>query len=872
MTIRRALLILPCRRLDDFPTHLTGERASELLAAWTALWHPALIAATGRLPGWHAADEPPDPAGFDGELVLVPGVSRQCLAGDWCDRLAATSPRNPPPVHAVASRRDTITAALTAAAIDPDCVPAAVVGDFLALGYAHLQVELLTRAMHYSSVLDTDRFRTATVAAATAAVAGNYKLAGEELSRAFDLLTDARNHVYSVDIYFVDVTLLAESTLGDALRAKLATGSPTSVLATGELLDQLARQQPASWQELRRAIDAATACPIGGTYHGAVPMRQSPERLLDELERGQQAARRHLERDFEVFAQFSVAFSPLLPEVLKQMGFRGALHATFDGGRLPKADQCKTWWGSGSRSSIEALAKAPLDVAASETWLRLAERIADSIAHDHVATVLLAGWPGAHSEYFDDLCRAARFGPVLGKLVTLEEYFQLTREPDEWTSFHPREYPVRLGPKFGRNPISTQVDDYCRDVLAVYNRTAAGLAASAGLISTDSADADPACSLAIRPWNFAGPQFVCADPLDISNNGPSSGNQQTLLLADVPGCGYATFAAAEKAPFVALAEDRTIRNERLELTVNETTGGIQSLRSHRDRSTRLSQRLVFRDGSNVAETRMIAERIEITRNDALIGQITSHGRLVDADGDILARFTQTVRLARRLTAAIVDVQLEPERLPEGDAWNSYFASRLAWADDAIAFRRGVQWSAQLAARERIESPEWIEIGDGVGTVTCFGLGLPYHRQASATWLDTLLVVEGEERRRFQFALGIDEKHPTHTALALVTAGRPYTMHLPAAPTSPTGWFLDIGAKNVLMTHIEPLAAPRAGIRLRLLETEGRDTRTRLTAFRALTAARTTDFRGNSTGVLSVTDGRVEIDIGPHRWIQVEAEW
>ena len=66
MTIRRASVILPCRGFDDFPTHLTGPAAAELLTAATALWHPALIHATQALPGWHPAEEPPDPAALDG--------------------------------------------------------------------------------------------------------------------------------------------------------------------------------------------------------------------------------------------------------------------------------------------------------------------------------------------------------------------------------------------------------------------------------------------------------------------------------------------------------------------------------------------------------------------------------------------------------------------------------------------------------------------------------------------------------------------------------------------------------------------------------------------------------------------------------------
>jgi alpha-mannosidase len=828
-----------------------------------------LIATTGLLPGWHPADEPPDPTKLDGELVLLPSAGRKRLASDWCERFRASSGQNPPLVEAVASREATLAAALDAVSFDRDLVPRESAADFLALGYAHLQVELLTRAMRYTSVLDTDQFADATVAAASAALVGNRDLMHTELARAFDLLTDARNHVYAVDFYIVDLTLCAASTLGEPLRTKLASGSPTSVLLTGEMLEQMAEIHPGSLAELRRAIAAGTACVIGGDFHGGPCTWLPPEAVLNELIWGQERARKHLEREFEVFGQFAGAFTPQLPEVLKGIGFRGALHAAFDGTRLPKADQCKTWWGPNG-AAIQALATTPLDVAQPETWLRLAERIGDTIARDHVATILLAGWPGAACEYYDDLCRAARFGPVLGKLVTLDEYFRVSREPDEWTTFHPREYPFRLGVEGVGDAVEKYRGLSCEDV----HRVAGGLAAAAGLDGAppqrNNQPSSERC-VVINPLTVAFPQIFGFEPINFDD---SARRVPGILLPEVPACGYATLASAAHPVQVALAEGRTLRNERLLVTVSETTGGIQSLRTHGDRSTRVSQRLVFRqpghdDGH---ETRMVADQIEINLNDTLVGQITSNGRLLDRSGHVLARFRQAVRVARGLPVAIVDVQLEVERPPEGDAWTNYIASRIAWADDAIAVRRGVQWMARETSCERIESPEWVEIDDGIGTVTCFALGLPFHRRAGSTWLDSLLLVAGTKRSRFQFALGIDEKYPTQTALGLVTGGRPYTIELPDAPSSPTGWFLHIAAPNVVPTHIEPLATPQSGIRLRLLETAGRDTRSALAAFRPFQAARTTDFRGQSTGVLSMANGRAGFEIGAYRWIQIEAEW
>ncbi len=337
--------------------------------------------------------------------------------------------------------------------------------------------------------------------------------------------------------------------------------------------------------------------------------------------------------------------------------------------------------------------------------------------------------------------------------------------------------------------------------------------------------------------------------------------------------GTALLPRAEMTP-VALAEKLTLRNERLELTINKKTGGIQSLRLHRDRSTRVSQRLVFRlqRGDEAVESQMAASHVEITRNDPLVGEITSTGRLTDPKGRQLANFTQRVRVVRGIAPIIVEVELEPQHLPEGDLWKSYFASRLAWVDDALSIRRGSDWSAHETTRETIESPEWVEIDDVIGRITCFSLGLPYHRRAAPNWLDTLLIVDGEERRRFQFAIGLDATYPSKIAVGLLTSGRPYIAELPGAQNSPQGWFLHVGAINAIITHVEPMGEPATGVRVRLLEIEGKETRTKLTAFRPFQTANITDFRGNAVEVLSVVDGAAEIELGAYRWLQIEAQW
>jgi alpha-mannosidase len=268
---------------------------------------------------------------------------------------------------------------------------------------------------------------------------------------------------------------------------------------------------------------------------------------------------------------------------------------------------------------------------------------------------------------------------------------------------------------------------------------------------------------------------------------------------------------------------------------------------------------------------MVADKIATTCSNEFVGEILTEGRVLDREGQIITRYTQAVRVLRGLPAAIVSVQLDPVRLPDGDAWNCYFASRLAWSDESVSFRRGVQWMAKESTDGRIISPEWVEISSGETNIVCLSLGLPYHRQAGPTWLDTLLVTPGSDERHFQFTLALDCTYPTQTALALLTAAAAPAANISREGANPRGWFLHIGSSNVLMSHLSALEGGR-GIRCRLLETEGRSVETSLAAFRAFKSARSTDFLGNLADVLSVVDGKVEFHIAANQWIQIEAEW
>ena len=173
--------------------------------------------------------------------------------------------------------------------------------------------------------------------------------------------------------------------------------------------------------------------------------------------------------------------------------------------------------------------------------------------------------------------------PVLGKLVTLDEYFRVSREPDDWTTFNPREYPSRATAESGVNAISSQVDAYRSgvhdDTSAAWRRVGGDrwieadrcrLTIPLARWSSSILGTSPARSLS------ASIHWI-SRPISSSSNTAKLAASYSARRAGLRICGAASRRLRRR--IVALVEDRTLRNERFELTVSKKTGGIQSLRT-----------------------------------------------------------------------------------------------------------------------------------------------------------------------------------------------------------------------------------------------------------------------------------------------------
>jgi len=340
--------------------------------------------------------------------------------------------------------------------------------------------------------------------------------------------------------------------------------------------------------------------------------------------------------------------------------------------------------------------------------------------------------------------------------------------------------------------------------------------------------------------------------------------------------------AAKESPLVAEASE--LRNEYFQVHVHPTTGAIQSIQSYAIRGNRLGQQLAMRlpppdelgDVDAEAEENysvMAADEISASMLGPMAGKIVSRGRLMDREGNRLARFVQTTIARRGSPILELQIELDIKRLPEGNPWASYYAARFAWSDETADVFQGVGLCRQPSEGKFIEAPHFIDIRSPRTQLTVFPCGLPYHRRFGIRKVDTLLVVPGETARTFRLGIGVDVRYAAHAAIDAL-AMLPETGRREPAPQSPWGWLFHLDCRNVLATHWGPLAVEgrATGLQVRLLETEGRRAELVLRSFRPVASARKVDFVGGLQSELPVEGDQITIEIGPREWAQVEASF
>ncbi|NQU23266.1 MAG: hypothetical protein HQ567_18455 [Candidatus Nealsonbacteria bacterium] len=943
MKLEHLVILLPCRSLEDFSLTRSPDDADGVLAAWSALWHPALLEAAGKIPTWMPAEEPPtDPTGH---LVTVPKCSADLVSDEW---LAQAEAAGACVIRDVQDRGQIVAEALKQldepAEIDPD-----LAADFLALGFCHLMIELLTRQLRYMSNLDEDSFGTAALAAAEHAAGSDAKEAGERLQVAFDLLHEAREYFYPVESRMLDLTLVAPSTLGEPLRGELAEGRPTNLLISGDTLRQMAHDEPATLKALADALKKETVGLIGGELHELPLPLLTPEAIRFQLVAGLKVYEEHLGHRPTVFGRRRFGLSPVLPQILRQLGFNAAMHCTLDDGRFPSGNQSRVQWEGIDGKSIEAVARLPMDVARADTFLRLPERLGDAMDLDHVATLVLAHWPGGATRWYGDVRRIASYTGVMGAFSTVDVYFDETNMSGQQVRYKCDQY---RSPYLNQDVAADRADPISRWVRYHRRHTAA---ATLKTFRTLAACGSAPATTAIAPDESATDQLIgeienslCGDTdtdaqedldarldtalhaavarLAQSLSGSEASGGKGLFVAnghgfsrrvcvemppdgrsamvDVPALGFAWVepqperAGSDEPPEPVkpksrwrrktsakpeppLAEENVLRNDFFEIAVDPYTGAIKSIHDYHTRGARLAQQLALRlpqpgvaDPDDDAHySIMAADELTVTSAGPIVGEIVCRGRLVDREARRLAGFTQTIRVHRGSRMIELDVELDPDLQPGPRAWQSYYAVRLAWNDATANLYRSVGLANLPTDAVQLEAPHFIDIRSDRTRTTILTAGLPYHRRFGLRKLDTLLIVRGEQARRFRLGIGIDLPHPVPAALDFL-APPPVLTDVPS-PMAPTGWLFHLDSRNVVATDWSPVLVEGrlAGFRVRLMETDGRRVDLGLRCFRRPESAAKLRFDGTPDDAkLSIDGDRIIVPLAAHEWTELEARF
>ncbi len=649
------IILLPCHSLEDFPTHHEGDDAAGLLAGWTALWHPALIANAQAMPRWFRASSPPQDISH--RLIVVPGVSLPELPADFSQQ---AEQKNACLICELTRRDAILDKALER--LDPAEreVDADLAADFLALGYCYLQVELLTRQMRYSSNLDEIHFQDQLLAAANAARAGDSQTARERLTACFDTLAQERDHYYPVDACVLDLTLVASTTLGRPLREQLDSAVPTNLLLSAALLEQMAATEPDTLAALKRGLEEKRVALIGGEYHERRLPLLSCETLRHELLHGLARYEALLGCRPRVFGRWRFGFTPLLPQILHKCGFLGAIHATMDEGGFPEGTQSKIRWEGCDGTTLDAIARPPLDANRPASYLNYAIKMGEAMDMDHVASVCLAHWPGQISDGYQDLRRISRYGSALGKFTLIDAYFNETDMPIHQDRFRLDQYRTA----FLKQAVAAQTPDPISSCLRYWQRREAMEAAQtietlgqlvAGRCDTPDGEnqvgrclhavesgADeqqevpetgvpavrvrqaaaerfaarlprydqPAQSgyLVVNPHSFVRrlgvemPQLEGLPAIERPIYAAAATANNRYVVVDVPPNGFVWVAPAESKPSrphadPPLAEDCLLRNEFFEVLIDPTSGGLRAIREYNSRNNRMSQQLGLRLGA-----------------------------------------------------------------------------------------------------------------------------------------------------------------------------------------------------------------------------------------------------------------------------------
>lgn len=427
------IILIPSHSLEDFPTEAPDAQAASLLNSFVVPWHPQLLSSAGVVPRWHRADTPPEVC--SNRLIMLSSKSQEVVPHGWVNEARA---QGATVICEMNERREMLLAALRpleTQPVDPD-----LAADFFALGFCYLQIELLTRHMRHFGSMDEIHFQREAVAAANAAMAGDSTTAKARLTSCFELLTEARERFYPTDCYLIDLCLLIPRLADDHLSKTVTAPCPVNIVVTPHDLEEIARDHAPELALLKEAWVRKSTAIIGGEYREGPSTLLPLNSLLWQFAAGLEVYQKHLGRKPTVWGRRRYGLSPLLPQILHRFGYHGGMHVALDDGFYPDQEYSKIRWEGTAGQALESITRIPLAGDSANSFLRFPVRLSESMDNDQAAAVLFARWPETKTPWLEDLRRIQKYSPVLGRFVTLEDFFEHTDNASRLSSYDANEY------------------------------------------------------------------------------------------------------------------------------------------------------------------------------------------------------------------------------------------------------------------------------------------------------------------------------------------------------------------------------------------------------------------------------------------------
>lgn len=414
------LILIPSHGLEDFPTDCNEDEAAGLLNAFSATWHPLLLNETQRVPDWDRADLPLEE--FEGRVVVIPSASIDHLPSGWKQRALAGEATL---IEKKSDREELLNALLDC--LEEKTIPGYpeaedLIADFIALGTAHLMVQLLTRKMHHYTELDEKHFEKRAIEAASQFVKGDVEETKRNLNICFELLLEARERCYAIDCYLIDLCLLIPRLANEHLTKRLDAKHPMSLFVTTEDLHEIANTSPEILEKMKLAVQEERLSFVGGQWADGPTPLQPVTSTLWQLGQGVSKLNELIDSSPVTWGARRFSLSTEVPQLASMAGITNAVHWAFDDGQFPAEEQSMTQWEGRDGTTLNASTRLPLSADSAVSFLRFPEMMSESMDHDHVAMLALAHWPEVKTPWFDDCQRISNYAPVLGQWKTLHHF------------------------------------------------------------------------------------------------------------------------------------------------------------------------------------------------------------------------------------------------------------------------------------------------------------------------------------------------------------------------------------------------------------------------------------------------------------------